>query len=198
VGRRSYPELELEQISDICTLPAQEASFDSVTLLDVYEHLDLSAQEGVMSEIWRVLRPGGALLLTVPRKHVFSVLDVGNFKFRFPSLHRWFVSLRHGEEYYTRYVSNRHGLVGDIMASKRWHEHFADIQLVRMLQSRGFSVVSMDGSGFFMRPLVLVSLVIPPTFRPTLATVMSRDENRFHNANLFIRAVKRSTAGAGA
>jgi SAM-dependent methyltransferase len=199
VGRRSHPQVELQQISDICALPAQDASFDSVTLLDVYEHLDLPRQRGVMREIWRVLRPGGMLLLTVPRKHVLSVLDTGNFKFRVPSLHRWFVSWRHSEEYYTqRYQSSPHGLVGDIMASKRWHEHFSDREQVVMLQSRGFSVLSIDGSGFFRRPLLLVPLVIPPRFRPALATVISKDENRFHRANLFIRAAKPRTTGVGA
>lgn len=45
-------------------LPFDDGSFGLVTALDVLEHLD--DDHGALAEIRRVLRPGGALLVTVP------------------------------------------------------------------------------------------------------------------------------------
>ena len=44
-------------------LPFASHSFDAVTALDVLEHVD---DETALSEIHRVLRPGGAMIVTVP------------------------------------------------------------------------------------------------------------------------------------
>ncbi len=45
-------------------LPYQEAAFDLVALLDTVEHV--SNEAGVFAETYRVLKPGGKLLVTVP------------------------------------------------------------------------------------------------------------------------------------
>lgn len=50
--------------ADASRLPLPDASIDTVLLLEVLEHLHQPAQ--ALSEIARVLRPGGQLLLTVP------------------------------------------------------------------------------------------------------------------------------------
>lgn len=46
------------------TIPFPDASFDLVTALDVIEHVD--ADENILREAFRVLRPHGALLITTP------------------------------------------------------------------------------------------------------------------------------------
>jgi SAM-dependent methyltransferase len=46
------------------TVPHPDSSFDVVSLLDVIEHVD--DDQTLLAEAWRVLRPGGQLLVTVP------------------------------------------------------------------------------------------------------------------------------------
>lgn len=49
---------------DACRLPFADASFDSVLLLDVLEHV--ANPESALAEARRVLRPDGRLVLTIP------------------------------------------------------------------------------------------------------------------------------------
>lgn len=53
-----------EVFADGACLPFAPASFDTVLLLEVLEHV--VDAEGVLAEISRVLRPGGALLISMP------------------------------------------------------------------------------------------------------------------------------------
>jgi N-acetylglucosaminyldiphosphoundecaprenol N-acetyl-beta-D-mannosaminyltransferase len=47
-------------------LPFASASFDAITMIEVLEHTDSERQ--VLEECWRVLKPGGFLVLFVPNK----------------------------------------------------------------------------------------------------------------------------------
>ena len=47
-------------------LPYADASFDHALCLDVLEHLSFEHQERAFSELFRVVKPGGSLLVTVP------------------------------------------------------------------------------------------------------------------------------------
>lgn len=53
-----------EVFADAQRLPFAEASFDTVLLLDVLEHI--AGPEAALAEAARVLRPDGKLLLTIP------------------------------------------------------------------------------------------------------------------------------------
>ena len=50
--------------ADVRRLPFADASFDVVTAMDIVEHID--DDKAAACEIFRVLRPGGRLLVTVP------------------------------------------------------------------------------------------------------------------------------------
>lgn len=50
--------------ADLCNLPMEDASYDLVTALDVLEHIEDDRR--ALSELVRVCRPSGHLLLTVP------------------------------------------------------------------------------------------------------------------------------------
>jgi hypothetical protein len=140
-----------------------------------------------------VLIDGGIIVVTVPGQHLFSFLDMGNLKFRFPGLHRWFYCLRHSrEEYEYRYVSNPDGLIGDVSAKKRWHEHFSREKLDELLTAAGFRVIDFDGIGFFSRVVGNIAYFLKrlkPIHR-AFAKLQTLDNRLFESANLFCVAEK--------
>jgi SAM-dependent methyltransferase len=52
--------------ADLLALPFDSGAFDQALCLDVLEHVSLLDQPRALSEIARVLKPGGGLLLSVP------------------------------------------------------------------------------------------------------------------------------------
>ncbi len=194
-GREKFPDLDLRHLSGGEDLPFADGSFASVSLLDVLEHVD--QQERLLTEIARVLHPGGRLVVTVPGQHLFSVLDMGNFKFRFPRLHRWWYVRGHGREaYQQRYGANPDGLIGDISAAKAWHEHFSRPKLAELLGRTGFEVETFDGAGLFVRPLMMLTWPLWQMHigRNQRVRLLQADGRRFDRTNLFCLARKAEEA----
>jgi len=191
-GRDRFPDLELLKIDRATPLPFEDASFDSVSILDVLEHV--YEQRELLAELWRVLKDDGVLIVTIPGQHIFSWLDLGNIKFRFPRLHRWAYRLRHSaEEYEYRYVCNPDGLVGDVSAQKRWHEHFTRAKLEKLLAQAGFGVVVLDGAGLFSRWFAVGKLLL--RWAKPLCSLLDKlqqwDAKKFRSTHLFCVARKR-------
>lgn len=183
--------LEITHIARAVPLPFPDATFSSITLMDVLEHVD--EQDELLDELHRVLSDDGVLIVTVPRRHVFSFLDTGNFKFRFPRLHRWYYCRTHSRaEYDARYLRNADGLIGDVSAVKRWHEHFSVAHLARLLRCSGFDAVAFDGSGLFHRVLRMADLLVGRVapLHAAIARCVAWDARRFASANLFCIARK--------
>jgi 2-polyprenyl-3-methyl-5-hydroxy-6-metoxy-1,4-benzoquinol methylase len=63
-ARARHPELDLRQVSPEGAWPLADASFDAVWAGEVIEHVADTA--GWLSEVRRVLRSGGSLLLSTP------------------------------------------------------------------------------------------------------------------------------------
>ncbi|GJM27362.1 MAG: hypothetical protein DHS20C16_37770 [Phycisphaerae bacterium] len=63
-------------VSQDSPLPFEDAYFDVVTMLAVFEHLDRPAMTRLASEIIRVLRPGGCYVLTTPAAWTNPILQV--------------------------------------------------------------------------------------------------------------------------
>lgn len=59
-------------------LPFNEATFDIVTMLAVMEHLEDDL--GILKEASRVLKPGGAILITVPSWYAKPVLEFLSYR----------------------------------------------------------------------------------------------------------------------
>lgn len=180
--------ISLEVITKGRSLPFEDGSFDTVSLLDVIEHI--YDQRSVLRELHRILRPGGRIIVTVPGKHIFSFLDTGNFKARFPLCHKLYYQLRYSKQaYHKRYVDNENGLFGDIESEKRWHQHFTDGKLDVLLKDCGFTDVEFDGSGFFARPLVMLSTCLPFLANP-LRRLRQWDAQSFESTHRFVVAAK--------
>ena len=182
------PRVSLRAISKREAIPLGSESMDVVTLIGVLEHIH--DQKRLLREVHRVLKTGGVLIVAVPGQHLFSFLDLGNLKFRFPRLHRRFYTWRYSMDTYDeRYVNSPNGLIGDIESEKRWHEHFSLTYLCSLLQSQGFVVQETDGMGFFHR-LIHNIYWISPVFKGSLEALMKRDLRHFDRSELFAVSVK--------
>lgn len=190
-ARTRFPSVAFVHAPDPLPLPFEDATFESISLLDVLEHVP--DQAALLAELARVLRDDGVLVVTVPRQHVFSCLDLGNLKFRFPRLHRWFYTLTHSRAAYERrYVSNPDGLIGDISAAKAWHEHFTEAGLAALLERAGLKVEQFDGSALLtrlFRPVGIPLQLIPP-LRSPIAALARWDARTFASMNLYCLAGK--------
>jgi SAM-dependent methyltransferase len=68
-ARRYYPALEYA-VADATALVFSDEKIDAVILAEVIEHFSPTARGQALAEIWRVLRPGGTLVLTTPSLEV--------------------------------------------------------------------------------------------------------------------------------
>jgi len=196
-ARRRFPGLDVRHIRRTVPLPFEDNTFTSIILLDVLEHVH--EQQELLDEVRRVLRDDGRLIVTVPRQYVFSFLDIGNFKFRFPRMHRWLYRLAHSRaEYERRYVANPDGLIGDVSARKKWHEHFSKDRLAAVLARSGLEPVAFDGSAFLTRPLAPLLWLMrqAPGLRQVAAWIGRLDARWFASMNLFCVAVKARPSSA--
>ena len=190
-GQREYPDLDIRRIEAGRPLPFDDGIFTSITALDVIEHV--YDQKQLLDELHRVSAPHCQLIVTVPGKYIFSFLDTGNWKFRLPALHRRWYTLRHSAaEYERRYISNPDGLVGDVSAEKRWHEHFSREKLAALLDRSGFAVTEFDGAAFWGRPIALLRAVCGwcRPIKGILRRLSVWDARRFASMHLFCAAAR--------
>lgn len=61
---QSWDNTKLDIVSDITSIPVEDASFDAVMCIEVLEHLPDPVK--ALYELNRVLKPGGVLILTAP------------------------------------------------------------------------------------------------------------------------------------
>lgn len=190
-AHQSFLQVEVIHLAQTVPLPFGDAEFTSVSLLDTLEHV--YEQKELLDELYRVLGDGGKLIVTVPGRYPLSFLDLGNLKFLFPRLHRWYYCRTHSrQEYEYRYASNPDGLVGDVSARKRWHEHFRKERLAELLIRSGFVVSEFDGAGFFTRLIGVVCLPLTwlRPFRAAVELLKRLDARWFASMNLFCVAYK--------
>lgn len=123
-------------------LPLADASFDGVLCLDVLEHV--VNEEAVISEICRVLKPGGTLIISVPHRGLFSKLDALNL--------------------YARLVRRfHHGLFPPEIAQTGVHRHYTRTQLHTLLMP-AFTVQRVFCTGLGVAELVNLPLLIACRF----------------------------------
>jgi SAM-dependent methyltransferase/UDP-N-acetylglucosamine transferase subunit ALG13 len=183
----SNPDLTLVQSQ--FPLPFAEASFDSVSLLDVLEHTP--DDDETMAEVSRVLRPGGLLVMSVPAQHVFSFLDPDNAKFRFPRLHRAVYQTRFGRDTYReRFEDASNGLRGDLAWSRPQHTNYPAEAIVSLVMRHGLVPRTRDGANLLWRFVQVPALLLPRAASGALDAPLRWDGRRFDRANLFLTAVR--------
>jgi len=63
-------------ISDSAGLPFEDGFFDVVTMLAVFEHLELPVLRALLREVRRVLRPDGTYVMTTPVRWTEGILKL--------------------------------------------------------------------------------------------------------------------------
>jgi SAM-dependent methyltransferase len=196
VVARAQPALpsnvELRLIKKGAPLPFPDRCFTSSSIVGVLEHIH--DQSRILNELNRVTAEGGLFMIAVPGSHLFSFLDMGNWKFVFPRLHKVFYTLVFGRSaYVARYAENADGLIGDIEAEKSWHEHFSKPKLCALLEAHGFDVLEVDGYGFFNRILINARYFLPGVTKKLMDPLITLDKKLFSSAEIWAIARKRAT-----
>jgi SAM-dependent methyltransferase len=154
-------------------------------MIGVLEHI--YDQSHIIKELKRVTRPGGDILFAVPGQHLFSFLDMGNWKFLFPRVHRLFYRIwKSDEAYISRYSANKDGLIGDIEVEKSWHQHFSGNELAGLLAEHGLVEIDRDGYGFFNRILENMRFFLPRGLKRALDPLIEMDAKLFHSAEIWV------------
>ncbi len=109
-------------------LPFPDASMDVVHCSEVLEHVPSDLRAAVVSEIRRVLRPDGRLILSVPHRGAFAWLDPSNVRFMWPKLYAMADRAFPGTGREVGYAGQKHGLV--------WHHHFSMPELRTLLEGQ--------------------------------------------------------------
>jgi SAM-dependent methyltransferase len=182
---RLVSSVELFKVNKNDKLPFADGFFHSVSMIGVLEHI--YDQSHIIKELKRVTRPGGDILFAVPGQHLFSFLDMGNWKFLFPRVHRLFYRIwKSDEAYISRYSANKDGLIGDIEVEKSWHQHFSGNELAGLLAEHGLVEIDRDGYGFFNRILENMRFFLPRGLKRALDPLIEMDAKLFHSAEIWV------------
>ncbi|HTY87990.1 MAG TPA: class I SAM-dependent methyltransferase [Candidatus Acidoferrum sp.] len=145
-ARASYPAIAFET----CPLektPYDHESFDAVVLTDVLEHV--ADERATLNELFRVLKPGGCLIITTPHKGLFAFMDPDNYAWHLrtkaPRLYRRLFRMKHGRD-----PSSKVGYESE-------HRHYRLEDFIRLLEGSAFrgryEVDRVFRGGLFLGPL---------------------------------------------
>jgi len=138
-AKSDYKDVQFKQMKVGAKLPYKDNYFDVVTLFHVLEHVD--SEKKAISEVTRVLKPGGTLYLASPHEGLFSWADTANLRYRFPKLHKQFAQLILGKKEYENRFKLKKGekLYGDCSINRTWHKHYKEKE-IRSLISKNYTI----------------------------------------------------------
>lgn len=74
------PNINPDIVGDVLNLPFSDNTFDCIYFNDVLEHLPKNTELKALSEIYRVLKPNGMLVLTTPNdRFIYTYLDPAKY-----------------------------------------------------------------------------------------------------------------------
>ena len=134
------PDVEIHQGFGY-QLPFEDGRFQFATCIEVIEHVPEQHRPQLMTEIRRVLSPGGRLILRCPHAGIFSWLDAQNFRFRFPGLYKAVVG-----------QGNRDANYEQAQEELIWHHHFTQPELIGVA-GKGWDVEACHFGAFLLFPI---------------------------------------------
>lgn len=123
------------------SLPFIDCVFDYVILTEMLGCI--SNQSQCIREIYRIMKPGGKLIITVPYKGLFGFLDPDNFKFYFPHIY-----------YRTFLLLKKKAPSKSVRFSKQddYYPHYNFREIKSLLNSK-FDICEIHRGGFLIYPL---------------------------------------------
>ncbi len=157
------------------TIPFADGYFDKILCLDVFEHV--GNEEKVAAELYRVLKPGGTLVLSVPHDFL-NFLDPDELT-------------RSARNFVRRYVRKRPLLTHDK------HRHYSLSQLKRYFNAFRIDQVHRCGTPLFWAfAMAYTGLGLPERITRSLSSLTAPIENWDYRTplptgfNIMIRATK--------
>lgn len=137
LAQKKYPSINF-QTCDAAVLPFPDETFDVIVMLEVLEHVgdDIST----ISEIHRILKKDGTLIMSVPNTGLFAFLDPFNVKMRIKRLMPGF--------------SNKLSRIknSQFRDNMDYHRHYSFKQIDSMLRY-GFKIEKKHRGGFLIFPV---------------------------------------------
>jgi ubiquinone/menaquinone biosynthesis C-methylase UbiE len=126
--------------ADAARLPFGDHFFDVITMVETLEHIFLEDRPAALAECRRVLRPGGALVLSTPN-HASAVERFKRFTGRHPGLRERLPTMCYPDEGTAR--SDYHPY--------RYHHPLPDDDIRTLLEEAGFTVASVSHFLFMLK-----------------------------------------------
>lgn len=139
-ARRAYPHMQFFR-GTATSLPFEDNFFDVVPFIEVLEHLPQQDEIPAIGEIHRVLKPGGALILSTPHKGLFYFLDPLDAKFKLFRLLKPFLGAERFDRAYPGYYG---GLKG--------HKHYTLDEIKKLLGLK-FKIERVYRNSLVLHPL---------------------------------------------
>lgn len=126
--------------ADARALPFGDRHFDHVTLVETFEHIFAEDRPRAMAECFRVLRPGGGIVLSTPN-HASLVERAKRVAVRHPWMRAKLPSMCYPDLGTTR----------DAYHPYRYHRPLPDREIVALLEGAGFRVRSVSHFLFMLK-----------------------------------------------
>lgn len=88
-------------IADATNLPYRDNSVDDIISISVIEHINGLGDSAAMAEMWRILKPGGKMMLTFPIKRAYEE------EFRDDNVFGLNVDQKNGKYFFQRYYDQK-------------------------------------------------------------------------------------------